>query len=257
MRLLDGAKANQLKTTGYAPRAPYKPTSVPNPTLTLPNQRLPTTGSSNEGGTPIVATQRPRPGVTCFSCGKPGHYAVDCELSKDQQKETLKALGCAPNQIEAYFQGLEALNRMTVGSLVDGINTARNKQEAKPGQEPATLDHSTPLLSHSQPKSSLTPKSHLLKTDPVRKPTDENVCIVSANQDTKGVTVKLGTTIIQQFLNPTSDVTMIRKDVFLEHAHGAQASVLSSKGETFPLGQKLLHSGFSLEISHCVLRHVI
>ena len=70
-------------------------------------------------------------------------------------------------------------------------------------------------------------------------PVDENVCIVSANQDTKGVTVKLGTTVIQQFLNPTSDVTMIRKDVYLEHAPGAKTSVLQNKGESFPLGQKL------------------
>ena len=152
LRLIDGAKPNQLRTTGYAQKAPFRaiPTTAPNsnPASQNANPAPLSTSSPNNVTTQKDTAQRPvPPGITCFSCGKPGHFAVNCDQNKEQQKETLKALGCAPNQIEASFQGLEASNRMTIGRLVNGPIARKDKEVQKPKVKASSDRKSTRLNS--------------------------------------------------------------------------------------------------------------
>ena len=118
-RLLERTKPTYSKTVGYQSRPVPKAPAAP-PTI-VPVQ--PTASSPAEENNPTNPVQKTvRPGVTCFLCGKPGHYAVNFDQSNEQQRDSLKAMGFASNQIEAYFQGLEALNRITVVSISNKKN---------------------------------------------------------------------------------------------------------------------------------------
>ena len=108
--MMDDSRPVPSRAVGSYPRpvqgTPY--TSYANqPTTNTPGDKLVDTpapinqdpNAKEANTTPMSAPplQRTvRPGTLCFTCGKAGHYAADC----DQQKATLKAIGLSNDQID-------------------------------------------------------------------------------------------------------------------------------------------------------------
>ena len=203
-------------------RTPY--TSYANqPTTNTPGDKLVDTpapinqdpNAKEAHTTPVSAPplQRTvRPGTLCFTCGKAGHYAADC----DQQKATLKAIGLSNDQIEAYCQSLDALNRITTGSAMSMTTSSKVSSDSQPDNVGKILFEKT--------AESMTPAG--------------KVFIVNAGRESREVKVTIGDTTFQQHLNPISDTTVIRKDVYLKATKTPPNLTFPKSEETLALRQK-------------------